>query len=588
MSPSVSGLDSSSMSTTSARKKPRNAPTLALLSKLDVITNGRNRKRFPDPLHDQSILLTCYDSEQNMVKMRHGLRQSSAPVLPANVVKTRVQMEKTNDNEDFYISDDEGCSLFLCLDDIHVHDSEGMKKELEDNILLADIRDHSVAGQCLPDAVTGYWVRFLGTRCRYTFIFSVWRKMMSNYKEATMTRLDDEEDGGYRRKPPHHRHHSPNKIMKINEKSIVVWNSGRAGKARKRKKEKQSKTVGGGAGRCKTFKHSDLFSTDVLPTFITPDKYYQILLPLRDCLENGRYKHFEELYETFTCNLMDDSRESLELKQLLYCEKSQLYAVQGNFPEAKKWLQTVVDGVVPKSPNKVFLLNRAYLLLARTHLLEGNNGTGEECLRVIQPDKKNGLPHEDLCLFFLLRGVVLMNFGKNLPRLSKTLWAESRQSFDTSESSFEKCLPLMFHHFCRLHINLARLHLYQSSQNTVEQEEASYAVAERHLKLVESHNVDKLSLHTQCFLKLVRSEMFYHQRMMEKGNVVLRDAQRMAEKYSFHHMTSLCDEIQQIWNEGQYQEFIDSLDSSSGGKSGNNRKSKLTVAYTYSADESSL
>ena len=54
MSPSAMSGNDSSTTTISCKKKLKNYPTLALLTKPDeVIMNGRSRKRFPDPVHDR-------------------------------------------------------------------------------------------------------------------------------------------------------------------------------------------------------------------------------------------------------------------------------------------------------------------------------------------------------------------------------------------------------------------------------------------------------------------------------------------------------------------------------------------------------
>lgn len=547
MSPSASGNDSSQ---NLANKKIKNAPTLALLSKPEVIMNGRSRKRFPDPVHDSSILLACYDSEQNMLRIRHGKRLSTCSSTE-NILKTRVDMERVND--EFFISDDSS-SYFLCLDSIQAHDIDGLKKEVGDNIMLADIRDHSVAGQCLPEGVTGYWVRFFGPKRKYTLLFSVWKNMSLDYREA--------------------------KVSKIGEKSIFLWNSGREGKFRKRRSKNKLKVI----GISKTLKDSELLGSDHLPSFCSREKYFQISTSLRDSIENAKYDIFEEMYEKFTGDIKEEeeSRDNIELKLFLWCEKSQFFAVQGNFPEAKKWLQKVVDNTVPKSPNKIFILNRAYLLLANTHIMEGNNGTAEECLSVIQADKKNGMPYEDVCLFDLLRGIILMNFGKQLPRMSHYLWAESKESFEASETNFTKSLPLMFNYYCRMHLNLGRLLIYQSSTSL--SSPRNYDAPKKRLGILESYGIDKLSLHMQCLLQIVKSELLYHLEQIDEGSLLLTEAQKMAEKYNFQEECILCDDIRQMWNELQYQEFIDSLESEKLSEAVRNC---VMTSDTYSADESS-
>ena len=509
-------------------------------------------------LYSRSILLACYDADQDMLKIRPGKRVGKSNICES-ILKTRVDMERIND--EFCISD-ESCSYFLCLDSIQVFDCDGLKKDVDENIMMADIRDHSVAGKCLPDGITGYWVRLFGPKRKYSLGFSVWKNTIQDYKEASYN-IES------------HKTCIHNKLIKIGEKCVVVWNSGREGKLKKRKSKKKKVL-----GITKALKENELHGSDHLPTFCSKEKYFQILTSLRDSIENAKYDIFEEMYDKFSCDLKDnDSRDNIELKLFLWCEKSQFFAIQGNYPEAKKWLQKVVDNVVPKSPNKMFMLNRAYLLLANTHVMEGNNGTAEECLSVIQPDKKNGMPYEDICLFDLLRGIIHMNFGKQLPRLSSFLWAESKESFEASEANFGKALPLMFNQYCRMHLNLGRLLMYQCSAGC----QVNFDAPEKRICILESYGVDKLSLHIQCLLTIVKSELLYHLKQADKGNLMLIEAQEMAEKYQFHEECILCDQIRQSWNEIQYQEFLDTIESVKLSEAVRN----CVMSDVYSADESS-
>lgn len=506
----------------------------------------------------RSILLACYDSNQVMIKIRHGMRSTKSKYFES-IMKTRIDMEPVND--DFYISD-ESCSYFLCLDSIQVHDSDGTKREVTNNIMMADIRDHSVAGKCLPDEITGYWVRMFGQKSQYSFNFSVWKNMVQDYKEANHNE--------------NHKISLSGKIKKICEKCVVIWNSGQQGKVRKRKLRKKRVF-----NITKALKENELQASDHIPSFCSREKYIQILTSLRESLDNAKYDTFEEIYEQYLSGSTDTAnRDQVELKLFLWCEKSQFYAIQGNYPEAKKFLQKVVDNVVRGSPNKMFMLNRAYLLLANTHVMEGNNGTAEECLSVIHPDKKNGMPFEDVCLFDLLRGIILMNFGKQLPRLSTFLWAESKESFEASEVNFRKSLPLMFNHYCRMHLNLGRLLMYQCSSDS---SKYSLELPKKRIYICESYGIDKLSLHVQCLLSIVKSELLYHLKQEENGSVLLLEAQELAEKYHFHAEVVLSDQIKESWHEVQYQQFLDSLESDKLSEAVRN----CVMSDVYSADQSS-
>lgn len=544
------------MAVADTSKKKKLCPTLALLTNPDeVIMNGRSRNRFPDPVHDRSILLACYDTEQNMIKIRHGKRTGKNNC--DSILKTRFDMEPIN--KEFYISD-ESSSYFLCLDSIQVFDGDGLKKDISDNVMMADIRDHSVAGKCLPDGVTGYWVRLFGPKRRYSLLFSMWK---SKPKEAS--------DKG-----KSHRNPLSNNVIKIAEKSIVIWNSGKEGKPKKHKSRKKIPGLG------KVLRENELRGSDHTPTFCTKEKYCHILTSLRECLENAKYEQFEELYNNFSCGLQElGNRDNVELKLFLWCERSQFYAVQGNFPEAKKLLQKVVDNVVPKSPNKSLILNRAYLFLANTHVMEGNNGTAEECLSVIQPDKKNGMPYDDMCMFELLRAIILMNFGKQLPRLSHFLWEESRTSFAACETNFLKALPLMFNQHCRMHLNLGRLLMCQfaAAKNDV-----TLDIPMQRISILEGYGLDKLSLHIKCLLGIVKSELFYHLKQPDKGNVHLNEAQEMAEKLKFREECILIEQIRQSWNELQYQDFLDTLEKTPQSRV---TSESYVGSDLYIADESS-
>ena len=174
-----------------------------------------------------------------------------------------------------------------------------------------------------------------------------------------------------------------------------------------------------------------------------------------------------------------------------------------------------------------------------------------------------------------------MNFGKQLPRLSKFLWDESRQSFEASETTFKKCLPLMFHSYCRMQLNLSRLLIYQSARSS----QLDFSSTEKKLKTVESYGVDRLSAHTDCLLQLVKGELMYHTKQIETGNFLLTSAQHIAESNCFHQESSLCEEVRQSWNEVQYKEFMDSLESERLSKAVRNC---MMTSNTYTADESSM
>lgn len=251
----------------------------------------------------------------------------------------------------------------------------------------------------------------------------------------------------------------------------------------------------------------------------------------------------KKCFPNFADGLGNDERNDIELKQFLNCERSQLNAVKGDFREAKKLLQEVVYNVISKSLNKVFILNRAYLLLANTHLIEGNYGTAEECLNVLQKDKKNGIPYEDVGYFNLIYGIVGMNFGKKLPRMSKYLLKESEELLKLAINNFEKH-PSVFNLLCKAHLNMAQLRISKFKVGLTE----DLKEAESSIKTVENFGIHKLSKHVQCLLAVLKAELFFAEMKHQDGDLFLQQAQDQATASNFYEEKSLCECLQEVRN----------------------------------------
>ena len=500
--------------------------------------------------------MACFDSEQNMIKLRHCVKAGTVNTDSA-IFKQRVDV--ANDSNVVF---DGNCSYFISVDSIRVENSDhSLNGNSLNNIMLADVRDHTVAGKCLPNGVSGYWVRIFGQKLKYKLDISLWKNISESLSETSWkVRM---------------KKHGTEQLMKVGEICVHLLNTGQEVVVKKRKRKKKGTTLSQNMIVVK-----DLHGSDHLPTFCSKEQYIQISTCLRESVENGKFDLFQEMYEKFSSGLSEESKNNIELKLFLLIEKSYFFAVQGNFPEAKKLLQYIVENVVSKSINKVFLLNRAYLCLSNTHSLEGNYGTAEECLNVLQVDRKHGIPYEDVGNFYLLRGIIFMNFGKCLPRLSNYLWNESKESFEKARVSLEKSLPSLFNQLCRLRLNMARLSMYEvcSQDNGLH----CFDDTQEQISIVETYGMHKLSARIKCLLNIVKGELFYHQNKPDNGHELLEEVERMATELKFNEEMLLSNSIQQSWNETQYKEFLDSIEE----KSTLQKCETLYVSDAYNADGS--
>jgi len=543
-------------------------PSLVLLTKPDIIVdNGVNRKRFPDPVFDRSILIACYDNAKNMVKLRQYIKEGTVTSqsnfkhrIPTNVQ----QMEEQN------------CVYFITLDKVDIFDQDGsIIKNNNNTIMLSDVRDHKVASNVLPKGVSGYWVRIFGGKSKYVLRVSLYKKLNvfdNNSKSKYKTFLDCKKTK------------TDEELMKIGELNVEFVNSGIKSTIKTIKK-KRNKTSSKNSVQI-AFSKKNLQACHHTPLFCCKERYQQITTVLSECLESGDYALYNEMYEKFSSGLQDANRDEIEMKLFLVCERSQYYAVQGNFPQAKKHLQNVAENVVPKSPNKVFLLNRAYLCLANVHIIEGNYGTAEECLTFLQNDRKHGIPFEDLISFYFLYGVVLINFSKKLPKLSKYLLLEAHSWLMKSLKLFDSLLPSYFHKYCRVYIYLTKYYLMQN--DLCENNDKKIQLideAKKQFSNVELYGLDRLSLRLKSLFLITKGEIYIADNKVIEGYTFITKGETIAKEYNFYEELQLSETLKEKQTEDEYNNFINSINVSEILISEDQKK--VVNNISYSADVSS-
>ncbi|XP_047126976.1 uncharacterized protein LOC100207928 [Hydra vulgaris] len=541
---------------TNQTAKKNKWPSLVLLTKAEelVIVNGRNRRRFPDPVRDRSILLACLDPfTENMLYLCHCKHQRTINANPA-VFKQRVTL------------DDDECQYFISLDIIQIDDSNDTQINYDDilkNFLIADVREHAIAGECLPAGVSGYWVRIFGPQRKFKFIVSLWRDISENIKSRT--------DG----------------LMKIGEICINILNTGVS-----RAKKKQKKNNALSASRT-MMNSSNINISNSFPSFCSRELYILMSTSLRECLENGKFDLFEEMYSKFSGDLTIKNQDNIELNHFLSSEKALFLAMQGKLAEAKHLLQTTVEKSVPKSPNKIFLLNKAYLVLTNVHIIEGNYGTAEECLNVLQVDKKNGTPFDDAAFFYYLYGIILMNFGKSLQAFSSSLWKESYEAFINSLNSFDQSSPSMLNQRCKIILNIIRLSLYAISRKikipSISLSELcpicnDISDVKECIKMVEMISLHKMSARTFCLLNLVKAEVVFNENNWAAGYAMLEDLEKECSKLKFKDISLLGDSVRSWWRSKEYKEFMLSIENDCVL----DLSSENVTQDTYGGDESGI
>lgn len=424
-----------------------------------------------------------------------------------------------NSNSSIYFSrsrdldtEQESCMFFISLDKVISHE----KKDLSEKIMLCDVRDHRIASKCLPNEATGYWVRFLGPKAKFTFEISLWKSLKPKKRSV----YDKEKDY----------------LIKVNEVCVEIENEGlKTRKTTRRYKTDTNKQKVTSSFLKKSFKGD--FHT---PSFCSRELFLQITSSLADCIENGNLVEFSNLYESFCVKTMDKGggidRDSIELKLLLSIEKSKFHSIQGDYFTAKKLIQQVVNNI-PKSPNKTFLLNRAYSYLASVHLIEENCGTVEDCLNFLQIDKR-GISFEDVGYFFLIHGEAMMLFSKKLDGLQKELRNESLESLSKAETELNKCLPVSFHKTCKLNLLRAELYICEHYSSCCG---SDIEKAKQYIKEVEKHP-NLISLRTRCHLDLVKSECLFYQEEFCEAESLLAKCIEVAEE-TFPEFKTVCDKF---------------------------------------------
>ncbi|XP_066918372.1 uncharacterized protein [Clytia hemisphaerica] len=460
-------------------------PYLSVISKVNTpFQNGQNRRQFPNPTFDKTILLSCQWSKSQPQKVRH------------------VNMEKTvnNDPKVFFrrfVGDEENsdpdCSFFISVDKI-----ESEKPSTNHSIMLCDVRDHRLATKFIPNEVTGFWIRILGPPNKFTFQISLWQSLNTNRKKNS------------------------NFLMKVNEMNIDIKNI-EAPKLKSKKKKKHQTDL----ALTLCFPHRRFKGGANTPTFCSNASFTQIISSLHDLFEEGKLSEFSEVYEMFCRQASEgetNQNKNAELKLFLLIEKSLFHTLQGEYRSSKKIIQQVVKNIIPKSLNKSFLLNRAYSYLASIHVLEGNLGTAQDCLNVLHVDRKGTL-EDDLGHFYTLQGEIVLGFSKKLPNLRIRLAEEALFWFDKAKSTFEKGSKISLHKLRRLHLLKAELLLegYYHDPCKVKLQEVK--------DIFEKLEGESLSLRNRCFMMLLKCRCsLFIENYWKRSEDLLTECKRIAEE----------------------------------------------------------
>ena len=485
----------------------------------------------------RSVLLACFDNEKNMLKLRQN--QQNFDIKNAEFHQ-RIKLDQAA------LQDEEECNYFISLDSVDFDDLGNDNLNYNGySIMVSDVRDHALASNCLPEGVSGYWIRIFGPKSKHMLYISLWKRVNNS---AAKKQAKD------KTKPV------TDELMKIGELSVELFNDGSLEKVRKKKKKKNTLMSKG------IFCKQNIEASDFTPTFCCKEKYTQIHTICNECTENGNHELFSEMFDKFSKNLKSDIASDIETKLLLLCEKSLYSSIKGDFPEAKRILQSVVDNVVPKSQNKNFLLNRAYLYLATTHIIEGNYGTAEECLNVLQKDRKNGIPYEDLLTFYMLFGIVLMNFARKLPKMSKALLRESYTWLEKALALIEKHDLVMtflykYHH---LHLSFVQYYIISDTMNK-ENPVTDYALENIaiHLAIVE-RNFHLLSKRLKSLFLIIKGQVYIIEKKISEGLLLVKEGETIAKEMNFYEEIRLSGQIIDRFDE-QGDDKVNDNDISNNG-----------------------
>lgn len=526
-------------------------------------------------MYIRSILFGCYGRGNKQLKLRLCSTANTMNLTPNIFLERDLEGFNTLENT-ISRSRAENCSFFLSLESISIGNVRVTThaKEEERNIILCDVREHAIASNCLPEEVTGFWVRTFGPKQKFTLRVALWQVI---HKEKRICHLKKES-------------FSDDHVMKVNELKVEFENSDSKSKKPTKEKTKPKKLTKEKTRHVNPRCFPNIADcSDHQLTFCSKELYMQVTTCLRECIENGKFTVFSEKYEQFCQTLLGQKstvhRDSIEFRLLLSCEMSQFHAYQGNYVEAKKVLQEVVVNVVAKSPNKTFFLNRAYLYLANVHLMEENCGLAEECLNMLQ-FKKNGSTFEDSTLFYVIYAVTLMTFSKKLPQMSDRLRTESFQTFLKAETYLQNSLPTSLNRLCWTLLQKARLFLCQHysfccSSNVNEAMEC--------VKSVEKYGENLVSERNKCFLVIIKSEISFFQKDNDKAGELLNDAEHIASKFNFHQQKLLCEtlRLQRLKLEEQLPPTAAIASASCSVSSKNGCRDIEMSCTVYDADESS-
>ena len=421
----------------------------------------------------RQILLGCQWSKEE--KLRHVFLDNAIN-SDGKIFFKRIHQDNNSDSD---------CLFFISLDKIEMVEPH---KNINQFVMVCDIRDHKAASKSIPREVTGYWVRFFGPQNKFKFFISLW-KVLEKKKR------NDNDDH----------------LMKVNEICIEVQNEGISppvsGHLKKQKEEQVNQFF---------FPKKNFRGNDHTPSFCSSEVFIEIVTSFHGFLENGKINNFLELYESHRDNLSKKDPNSIsviEFKLFLSIEKSLFQSVQGEYRAAKKTLKQVVSNI-SKSPNRTFLLNRAYSYLANIHILEGNLGTAEDCLNVLHTDRK-GIPYYDLGYFYSLQGESMMHFSQKLINLKEQLQEESKEWFAKAEVAYKNNAVMSFHRIIRL--DILRAQLYMSLEFQFETDKMK-----DYISRVEILG-DKLSLRNQCHLLILKCQCkLIEHKLDEAGELLVR------------------------------------------------------------------
>lgn len=376
-----------------------------------------------------------------------------------NKIFFKRQQQETNNDPD--------CHFFISLDKIEMVNPQ---KDMNQFIMLCDVRAHKAASKLIPQDVTGYWVRFFGPQNTFKFYISLWQVLEKK------------------------RNNNNDHLMKVNEICIEVTNEGMSSQLATgpESKMKQKRDQPGQV----FFPKKNFRGNDLTPSFCSSKEFREIVTAFHDLLEGGKTDDFIKLYESQREELAKKDPNNIsviEYKLFLSIEKSLLQSVQGEYRAAKKTLQQVVS-TVSKSPNRTFLLNRAYSYLANIHILEGNLGTVEDCLYVLHADRK-GIPFYDLGYFYAIQGELLIHFSQKSPDLKEGLLEESLYWLSKAEAAYKSDAEISSHRLVRLELLKAQIYMFSKSFEM------------QIMKGLLSHvDTEKLSLRNKCHLFILKSK----------------------------------------------------------------------------------